>query len=492
MATKSARLKRVQTISLTLLVAAGLFAYLDRGILAIAQKDIIAEMGLTATQFGSLAVAFSLPYAFAQLPIGVLLDRLGARITMGLGIIVWSAGQLAGGLVHGLAHFQIARGVLGIGEAPAFPAGAKVFSEWFAIKERGRPTGIYVASTTAAPAIAPFLLTGLMLWLGWRGMFVVMGAVGILVGLAWYSMYRDRKEVPLTPEELDYLNDGVVQTAAAGSKITQEEWAGILGKRTTWGIILSWVGVIYMVFLYLTWLPGYLQTERGLSVKDTAIPLTIVYIFGTLGQLSSGVVADFLVSKGVKPIASRKWPICIGLVFAALFTVPAAYATTLAGTIACLSAAMYFINLASGAGWALVSVSAPRRLVATLGSFMNFGGYLAGAAAPIITGFIVDQTGSFILALLISGGVAIFSALANLLVVKDPIANDDKLLLSSGQVWSLRGVAVLVGAFSGYLIAVGIGANPVEGAGSGALVAAIGVFVIPAMMKRSRAARSAA
>ena len=407
MATKSSKLKRIQGISLTLLVIAGLVAYLDRGILGIAQKDIIAEMGLTATQFGVLSAAFAIPYALAQLPIGVMLDRLGARVTMGLGMILWSAAQLAGGLVQGLGQFRVARGVLGLGEAPAFPAGAKVFSEWFAVKERGRPTGIYVASTTAAPAIAPFLLTGLMLTYGWRHMFMIMGAVGLAAGIAWVAFYRDRREVQLDPEEIAYLNEGAPPSAKEG-KITSAEWAGILGKRTTWGIILGWIGVIYMVYLYLTWLPGYLQRERGVSVADTAGILTIAYIAGTAGQLSSGVIADFLLAKGLKPITSRKWPICIGLVCAALFTIPAAYTPSLPLAVACLSGAMYFVNLASGAGWALVSVSAPRRLVATLGSFMNFGGYLAGAAAPIITGFIADKTGHFVGALLIAAGVAIF------------------------------------------------------------------------------------
>ena len=477
MAGKTARLKRIQTISLTLLVVAGLVAYLDRGILAIAQKDIIAEMGLTATQFGLLAAAFSLPYAFAQLPMGVLLDRLGARITMGFGIIIWSAGQLAGGFVNNLLQFQIARAILGVGEAPAFPAGAKVFSEWFAVKERGRPTGIYVASSTAAPAIAPFLLTGLMLWLGWRGMFIVMGAVGILVGIAWYALYRDRREAKLTPEELDYLSDGN-KASLEERKITREEWAGILGKRSTWGIILGWVGVIYMVWLYLTWLPGYLQRERGLSVAASAIPLTIVYVFGTFGQLSSGVVADWLVSKGLKPIVSRKWPFCIGLLFAALFTVPAAYTTSLTASIACISASVFFINLSSGSGWALVSVSAPRRLVATLGSFMNFGGYLAASAAPIITGFIVDQTGSFVLALVIAAGVAVFGALANLFIVKDPIADDDKLTISKTTAWALRGVALLVGAFSGYLV------SATQGALIGVAVVAALLVIVPFMTGR--------
>ena len=477
MAIKSDKLKRIQRISLSLLVIAGLVAYLDRGILGIAQKDIIAEMGRTATQFGVLSAAFAIPYALAQLPIGVMLDRLGARVTMGLGMILWSAAQLAGGFVQNLGQFRMARGVLGLGEAPAFPAGAKVFSEWFAVKERGRPTGIYVASTTAAPAIAPFLLTGLMLAYGWRAMFTIMGVVGLLAGVAWIALYRDRRSVQLSPEEVAYLNEGAEANAKEG-KITSTEWAGLLGKRTTWGIILGWIGVIYMVYLYLTWLPGYLQRERGVSVAATAGILTIAYIAGTAGQLSSGVIADWLLARGLKPITSRKWPICVGLICAALFTIPAAYTPSLPLAVACLSAAMYFVNLASGAGWALVSVSAPRRLVATLGSMMNFGGYLAGAAAPIITGFIADKTGHFVVALLIAAGVAIFGALANMLIVKDPIAEGDKLELSPTIAWVMRGVGLLVGAFVGYL------AYSSKGALIGFSLALVGLVVAAVVLRQ--------
>ena len=121
-----------------------------------------------------------------QLPIGVLLDRFGARLVLGLGMFIWSVAQLAGGFVHSLQQFIVARVVLGIGEAPQFPAAAKVFSEWFAVHERGRPTGISIASSTIAPALAPPLLTGLMLAFGWRGMFIVMGVVGIAAAIGWY------------------------------------------------------------------------------------------------------------------------------------------------------------------------------------------------------------------------------------------------------------------------------------------------------------------
>src|SRR5687768_12876648 len=127
MLAKSQKLKRIQTVALTLLVISGLVNYLDRSTLSIANQSIRAEMGLTATQMGLLLSAFSLAYAFSQLPIGAMLDRFGARLVLGLGMFFWSVAQMAGGFVTSLQQFVVARVVLGIGEAPQFPAGAKVF-----------------------------------------------------------------------------------------------------------------------------------------------------------------------------------------------------------------------------------------------------------------------------------------------------------------------------------------------------------------------------
>ena len=421
---KSARIKRVQNVALTLLVIAGLINYLDRSTLSIANHSIREDMNLSATQMGALLSAFSLPYAFAQLPMGVLLDKFGARVMLGFGMMIWSVAQVAGGLVQSLNQFYLARLVLGVGEAPQFPAGAKVFSDWWAVHERGRPTGISVASTTIAPAIAPPLLTGLMLAFGWRGMFIIMGVLGILAAVAWYIAYRDRRETTLTPEEIDYLEgDGV---KSDDRQMTGAEWRGLFKERTAWGLIFGFMGVIYMVWLYLTWLPSYLSDERGLTLAKVGWIAAIPYIFGTLGQLGSGVIADKLLAMGQTPINSRKWPICIGLVFAAAFTIPAAYTPSLFLAMTYISAAMFFINLASGGSWALVSVAAPRRLVASLGSLQNFGGYLGGSVAPVLTGVIVDRTGSFVNALLVAAAVAVVGGLFYLFVVKTPIADPGK------------------------------------------------------------------
>ena len=422
---KSAKIKRIQTAALVLLVVAGLINYFDRIALSIANPAVSAELNLSASEMGLLLSAFSLPYAIAQLPLGVMLDRIGARIMLGAGLLIWSVAQLAGGLVQTLNQFIVSRIFLGIGEAPQFPAGAKVFSEWYALEERGTPTGIFVASSTIAPALAPPLLTAMMLAFGWRGMFIIMGVAGILAAIGWYALYRDRRDVELSLEEVDHLS-GVDRAASDENQMTFGEWLGLFRERTTWGLALGFMGVIYMVFLYVTWLPAYLQQERGLSITESGWVLMIPFLGGTLGQLTSGYAADKLLARGFGTINSRKLPICIGLIFAAAFTVPAAYTPNLTMAILCLTLAMYFVNLASGGSWALVSVAAPRRLVASLGSVMNFGGYLAGAAAPLITGIVVDKTGSFVNALLISACVALAGAFAYILIVKAPIADPVK------------------------------------------------------------------
>jgi len=420
MSGKSAKIRRIQTIAVTLLVISGLVNYLDRSTLSIATPAIRGEMGLSATQMGLLLSAFSLAYAFSQLPIGALLDRLGARLVLGLGMFFWSLAQIAGGFVGSLQQFVVARVVLGVGEAPQFPAGAKVFSEWFPVKERGKPTGLFTASSTIAPALAPPLLTGLMLAFGWRGMFIVMGVAGVLAAIAWYMLYRDRRNVALEAEEVAYLSQDDAASAHE-RKITAADYRALLTARTSWGVIFGFMGVIYMVWLYLTWLPAYLSSERGLTIAKAGWVLAIPYLAGTCGMLASGIVADWLLARGLKPIASRKYPIFVGLAFAALFTVPAAFTPSTTHAVAYISAAMFFLNMSSGGAWALVSVAAPRRLVASLGGLQNFGGYLAGSAAPIITGLVVDTTGSFVNALLISAAVSAGGALVYLFVVKDPV-----------------------------------------------------------------------
>lgn len=418
---KSARLKRIQWVALTFLILAGVVNYVDRSALSIANHAISAELGLSASQMGVLLSAFSLAYAFSQLPVGALLDRFGARAMLGAGMLVWSIAQLAGGFIGSLQQFMLARVALGIGEAPQFPAGAKVVSEWFAARERGGPTGLFNAASSIGPALAPPILTVLMLAFGWRSMFIIMGVVGIAVALGWYAFYRNRNEVELTPSEMLHLAEGSDTRSESNAKLTWIEWRSLFRHRTTWGMLFGFMGVVYMVWLYLTWLPAYLEHERHLSIARAGWVTSIPFIFGTLGAISGGYIADALMKRGMSPMRSRKWPVCVGLLGAACFTVPAAYTPSTVLAVVYISAAVAFLNVASSGAWALVSVAIPRRLVASLGGVQNFGGYLGGSMAPIITGVVVDRTHSFVNALLISAVVAVVAAFIYMFVVNKPI-----------------------------------------------------------------------
>jgi len=422
---KSQRLKRTQTIAIAFLTIAGIVNYLDRSTLSIANHSVAEELHLNASQMGLLLSAFSLAYAFAQLPVGAMLDRFGSRVMLGLGMLVWSLAQVTGGFIQTLNHFLAACVVLGIAEAPLFPAGAKVIHEWFAVRERGAPTGTFVSSSTIAPMIAPPLLTVLMLAFGWRPMFIIMGVLGVLVSVGWYVVYRNRDQVVLTTEETAWLEDGATE-APKKSALSFAEWGMLLKQRNTWGMIFGFMGVIYMVWLYLTWLPGYLEKERHISIAHTGWLVAIPYVFGTIGMASSGFISDYLLKRGMAPIRSRKWPLCVGLIGAAAFTVPAAYTPSTALAITYVSVAMFFVNMSSGAAWALVSVAAPRHLVASLGSMQNFGGYFGGSFAPVITGIVVDQTHSFVNALLISAAVAFAAAFVYLFVVREVVPESER------------------------------------------------------------------
>src|ERR1700685_280319 len=202
------RLKGIQRVALTLLVVAGVVNYIDRATLAVANPLIREELGLSIADMGYLLSAFLWAYAFSQLPTGAMVDKVGPRILLALGLSLWSFAQLLGGLVRSFGQFFGARLLLGIGEAPQFPTGARVVRDWFNQRDRGLATGIFNCASSLGTAIAVPLLTFLMLAFGWRTMFVMMGAAGLVMAAVWYLVYRTPDELALTREENTYRTQG--------------------------------------------------------------------------------------------------------------------------------------------------------------------------------------------------------------------------------------------------------------------------------------------
>jgi MFS family permease len=415
----SRRIARIQIVAVSFLSVAGIVNYIDRGSLAIANTTIRTDLGFSATRMGVLLSAFSMSYAISQLPVAVLLDRFGERRVLGAGMFLWSVTQAATGLVRGFASFVLARVGLAAGESPFVVSAVKTVNDWFDVRDRATPMGIVNGATVMGQAIAPPLLTAIMLAFGWRRMFMIIGLPGLLLSVAWYALYRDRKDVSLDAARKAYLSASASMNNF--SRVSLSQWLSLFRMRTVWGMMLGFGGINYTVWLYMSWMPNYLEADRHLSFSATGATAMIPFFGGGAGMFLSGLIADLLIRRGVPPIKSHKAMIVVGMTSSALCTLLVPYIPGGTGAACGIGLALFFTYFAGNSGWCLVQVIAPSTVVASVGTIQNFGSSVCASFAPVITGWLLDRTHSFQLALVICSIVSILGALSYLLIVKRPI-----------------------------------------------------------------------
>ena len=399
-ATKSGRsLKAHQAITLSLLFFAGIVNFLDRSSLSVANTTIRGEMHLNATEMGWLLSAFSLAYGFAQLPLIGLLDRAGTRSVLGVGLVVWSAAQMLTGFVRSFPMFLVFRVFLGAGEAPFYPSGVRSVREWFSAETRGRATAIMSMSQTIGLACAPPLLTWLMMRVGWRVMFILLGGAGLAVAATWIGLHRARRETKFR----------VGEVATVGG---EGAWKVLLRQRTVWGMMLGFGGINYTNWLYTAWLPGYLQGERHLSLAKSGWVAALPFLAGAIGMISSGALADRLGRSGVALTTVHRRNLCLGMIVSAASTFFVAHSASTTTAVAGISLALFFIHFAGTSGWGYVQAISPARYVASLSALQNFASFMIASAAPVLTGWLLDRTHSFTIALGVCSAVTLLGALS--------------------------------------------------------------------------------
>ena len=387
---------------------AGCINFIDRSAVSIALPAIRSDLHLSAAEAGLLLSAFAWSYAVAQLPAGSLVDRLGARAALCGGLAAWSAVQMATSLVTGLPSFIVARVALGLGESPMFVGGARVCADRFEPNERAVPLGLLNASASLGPALAPLILTPLMLALGWRVSFIVLGAAGLLVAAAWGLIYRNpAKPAGETPRIAGPL-----------------QWLRLLRQRTIWGLLLGFGGTVYITWLYVTWLPGYLHDRWHMAPAAAGLWSALPQFAGFIGALGGGWLSDRLTTVATER-AARQLPLVVGLYAAAGFSAFAAFSGSAGVAIAAVSAALFSANLATTSGWALAATLAPPALIATVEAMANIGGSIGGSLAPLVTGTLVQGTGSFSTAFVVAALIAVACAAANQWLTRENIVGDE-------------------------------------------------------------------
>jgi MFS family permease len=411
---KPAKSPRIRWYLIALLVVGGIINYLDRNNLSIANTTIAKEFGLNTLQMGLLLSAFSWPYAIANLPAGYLVDRFGPKRMFAWAAGLWSIVSMLSSLANSFGFLYAARVALGISESPFFTSGLKVADKWFNKTERALPVSIVNTGSQIANAIAPPLLTFLMLTMSWRGMFLVIGALGIVIALVWLRIYRD----PTLKEQ--FIIKGEEFEEEQKPKEKQAGWGELFKHKNTWFMVLGAFGIFYTVWVYLTWLPSYLQTARGFSLSQIGWLAGLPFLCGIIGVLTGGILSGKLIKRGVPTITARKIPIVGGALLAAASVLPVAYVENTALAIVLLSLGYFAAQVPIGVLWTLASDVAEPNQVASLGAIQNFGGFLGAAVAPIVTGYILNETGgNYTMVFLIGGALLVVGALSYGLFVKD-------------------------------------------------------------------------
>src|SRR3954447_11607427 len=235
------------------------------------------ELGFGPGVQGLVLAAFFASYAICQLPVGHLVDRLGARIVFGVAGLWWSLFTAATALVHSVGSLLGFRFALGVGEAGGYPSSAKAVSQWFPVRERAFATSIYDSGARAGTALALPIVTALIAWLGWRASFVVTGVIGLVWVVAWVAFFRRPREHPrVSAEELEYIEAG---GARADEREAEEEartgdavrWRDLFRYRTVLGMCLGFFCLNYVIYFFITWFPSYLIDARHFDLLQLGV-----------------------------------------------------------------------------------------------------------------------------------------------------------------------------------------------------------------------------
>jgi ACS family hexuronate transporter-like MFS transporter len=361
-------------------------SYVDRQALSVAAPVIREEFSLSNTDYGWITYAFLMTYAFGQLLLGPLVDRLGTKRSFRLAVIWWSVAAMLHALGKGFASFFVFRAFLGLTEAVNFPAALKAVAEWFPKQERSLATGFVTAGTGLGAILAPPLVGVLIHWFGWQAAFIVPGAVGFLWVIAWQRMYALPESHPrIEPAERDYILAGRTNAAPA----PRGRWRDYLRYRETWGLILARFTGDGAFYFFAFWLPNYLHSERGFDIVKIAWVAALPFVAADLGALFGGWLGGRLIASGQSLDAARKRVIWLGALLVPV-ALPAVYAESAYVAVLLVSASLFAIQIKSSSLFAVPTDLFPPRDVASVWGLSGAAGSLAAAFAQPLIGWIID------------------------------------------------------------------------------------------------------
>ncbi len=397
--------------------------FMDRIALAVAATPLVAAFGFTSVQLGYLFSAFLWSYVVCLVPLGLLNDKVKPKAMVGSAMAVWSAGTLLMGVVSSYGGMIVSRLLMGTGEAATFPACGRVIRDWFPERERGVVTALFNGGCQAGAAIGALFTAALVGWVGWRAPFVLLGILGLGWMVFWFACYGAPKDVKWLPDTERLMlakahgaDDSQEQTHPAASSLLF-----LLAHSSIWGIILTQACLVYTAFLFLSWLPMFLETSRHLTEMQTGYWTAAPYLLAVIFSVLIAHISDRVLSTADIKCGRRRNFVAFSAAMS-LFILVATVVTNVWGLLAVLT--LVLTGCAGGAGlnFTLASdILENPRDVPTVFALTAFGGNLFGLAAPIITGYLIQEAGGYRIAFLVAGALLLCGLILTLTLTHKPV-----------------------------------------------------------------------
>lgn len=399
--------------------------YIDRVALSVAAQPIAHEFGINPIQMGFLLSSFIWTYFGSLLLWGLALDRWGTRRVNAAGMAIFSLATVATGFAWSFISILVSRLVMGAGEASSFPAGAKVIREWIPARERGAAAAALNSGSYAGPAIGAIIVAWAVQQFGWRTGFVLVGSAGAIWLLCWLKWFTKPELATFIGEEERAMilreRDGGVDRAPDHVKGPPMSVVGLLRSRSIWGLLITQGFGSYAQFLFLTWLPSYLQTERHLNVMHsgyfTALPYALSVIFAVL----IGALSDRLLTAESCRSGSRRNMVAASMLLTSVVLVTP-FVDNVWVMVGVFTLSLTGAQAALAMNIALLSDLLPSSAEVGRGTgLLITGGASFALIAPIATGFVVALTHSYDNAFYIAGALAVVGALVSFTLTRSPV-----------------------------------------------------------------------
>jgi MFS family permease len=364
-------------LTFILLCVMAFIMYIDRTNMSVAAPVMSKELGFSNTHLGLIFSAFALAYSVFMIPGGWHSDRIGSRKGMLLYGSIWSIATIATGVVGSFVALVVARFAVGLGEAPIYPTAARMIARVIPEHQRGTAQGAMHAVGRIANALAPLIVTALILAFSWRLAFIILGGVTLVyMFIMYYSLSEAKRHT-----------EGVAAVATPARR--RVDWPDMI--RRVWPAAAACFCHGWVLWFFLNWIPSFFSQRYGLKLEHNAIFSALVLLGGSLGTFAGGMLTDWRFRRTGNRLRARREVIIFGFLVSILGLIPLLITHNIAINAASLGFAFFCSELADSPLWVVgTEVSLEHSATASACTFTGMA--IAGAVSPVVVGALLDFT----------------------------------------------------------------------------------------------------